>query len=160
MNVNTLAIAVSDRARVGRDGVVAIVLTVLGGLVIWWSLDLRAGTLARMGPGYFPLVLGGLMVATGIGLKVRDHIADALGLRDWDMRGLVLVPLGMALFGVALPFLGLVATSLLVVAVARLALPGGRPAEIAALATVLSGLVYAIFIAGLGLTLPTLPSVI
>ncbi len=73
------------------------------------------GTPLRMGPGYFPLVLGGLLVLIGItviakGLLAAD--AEPIGTVPW--RALVLILAAILFFGATVRGLGLVPSVLVV----------------------------------------------
>ena len=58
------------------------------------------GTALRMGPGYFPMLLGGLLILFGLTFSRpacagREKIAGS-----WSLRALVILPLSLVLFGV------------------------------------------------------------
>jgi len=51
----------------------------VGALGLWLGSDYAMGTAFRMGPGYFPRVLCGMLVATGlfVGIKVYSSVVSA-----------------------------------------------------------------------------------
>ncbi|MDO5371456.1 tripartite tricarboxylate transporter TctB family protein [Paracoccus sp. (in: a-proteobacteria)] len=53
------------------DLAAGIVFIVIAAAFAWAALDVRMGTLLRMGPGYFPLVLSGLLAALGALMLLR-----------------------------------------------------------------------------------------
>jgi hypothetical protein len=70
-----------------------------------------------MGPGYFPTVLGGLLLLVGVALVVRSLIRPGARLAPFAWKPLALVTASTALFGIVLRGAGLVpATLVLVVA--------------------------------------------
>jgi len=50
----------------------------IGAATALGSLQYQMGTLARMGPGYFPLLLGALLVAIGLLVAVTPDSADEI----------------------------------------------------------------------------------
>jgi hypothetical protein len=67
------------------------------------------GTPFAMGPGFFPLMLGGLLVALGIlvvGSGFVAERAEGLGIVPW--RAIVLLPIAFIVFGLSVRNLGVV----------------------------------------------------
>ena len=87
-------------------GALFILLGLAFGLNAYLTLDL--GTNLRMGPGYFPLLLSGVLVVIGIAVLVRALTIpdEALGAIPW--RGMFFILLGPIAFGLTLGGLGLV----------------------------------------------------
>lgn len=113
------------------------------------------GTALRMGPGYFPLVLGGLLVFLGVLIIVKASVAgeeDAIGPVPWK-AALVIVG-ALVFFGATIRGLGVVPSVFVTALVAGLS--GRRPGFVAPVAIAL-GLTVAsvlIFIVALELPLP------
>ena len=113
------------------------------------------GTAFRMGPGYFPIVLGGLLVVLGILVAVEGVLAGAdvpIGSVPW--QALVLILGSVLFFGVTVRGLGLV-TSLFVTVLAA-ALASRRTTLVSALVISigLTILCVLVFVEALGLTIP------
>jgi len=53
-------------------------LLLIGAATTWASLDYSIGTLARMGPGYFPLLLGLLLIALALLLAITPDSAEEI----------------------------------------------------------------------------------
>jgi predicted MFS family arabinose efflux permease len=129
---------------------------------LWLSRDYPIGTALRMGTGYVPRLLCWILLALGIVILVmglregqderRVNFSDASG---W--RPVVFVTASLVIFGLGLERLGLVISILLLIAVGAVAARGLRPLETLAAALVLIVLSWAIFILGLGLTIPVWP---
>lgn len=117
------------------------------------------GTAASMGPGWFPAVLGWLLVGLGLltaGRSLRPGKALAeLGAVRW--RPVVMVLGSVAAFAVALPRLGLVAASLLLVVVSRAAASGFRWVEVLVFGVALTLFCTAVFVWGLKLPMALWP---
>ena len=120
--------------------------------------DYRMGSAARMGPGYFPTLLSGLMIFLGLALTIPAFFKDGEKLPKLHLRPLLMVLLSIAVFGVALEYLGFA------IAIAALVLVGGladaelRPVESAGVAAFLVVFSIAIFVGLLGMPLNLWPS--
>lgn len=133
----------------------SLAVGVLGALVLWGASGLRLGTIGRMGPGYFPILIGGLLVLTAVGLVLTERgEGDS---EAWDLRALFVVPAAVVAFGLLLPAYGLIAACVAAVLIGRLALATNTIAGTLLLSVLLPLMIYAIFIVGLGLPLPVFP---
>ena len=73
------------------------------------SLTYEVGSPLRMGPGYFPLVLGGILVVLGLLIIAKGFVAGeggAIGTFPW--RPAILIVAAFVFFGVTVRGLGLV----------------------------------------------------
>jgi uncharacterized membrane protein len=115
--------------------------------------DYPFGTALRMGPGYFPTVLGGILVLFGIYLLVTGRQGDTIE-GGWPVRALIVLPLSMVLFGVLMEHAGFIPA--LVVLIFGLAAAGRefKLVEVLLLTVLLTLLSVAVFIWGLGLPYP------
>src|SRR4051812_36364587 len=57
------------------------------------------GTSLRMGPGYFPTVLGGVLILFGLYLLVSALRSGEPIDVNWSLRAFIVVPLSLVLFG-------------------------------------------------------------
>jgi hypothetical protein len=72
------------------------------------SLRYDLGTALRMGPGYFPLMLGGVLALLGLGIVAQGFLrGDIMPLGSIPWRGLILLTLAVLFFGFAVRRLGL-----------------------------------------------------
>ncbi len=111
------------RIRNHRDFWSGAMFLVLGVLFAVLSQSYRMGTPARMGPGFFPTMLGALLALLGaaivwqsLGQRGREERVGAFGWRET-----LLVLLAIGLFAAALPRLGLVVAVALLIVVSALA---------------------------------------
>lgn len=73
------------------------------------SLTYEVGTPFQMGPGFLPLILGGVLVLLGVivvGSGFVSEREEAVGSLPW--RGVVLIPIAFIFFGLTVRGLGLV----------------------------------------------------
>ena len=119
----------------------------------------RLGTSSKMGPGYFPMILGGVLAALGLYLIVRSAAASVDKVEFGDMKALAIVLASIAVFAVAAPKLGFVAAAMLLVVLSRLASPARGWREILLSAAALTAFASLIFIYGLGVSLPLGPTI-
>jgi len=126
----------------------------IGAAAMFIARDYRFGSALRMGPGFFPTILGGILIAFGVcimalGLRSGEKIQDRLSL-----RALVLLPLSLVLFGLLMEKAGfLPALAALVFGSAA----SGREfkfLEVLLLTALLTVASAALFIWGLGLPYP------
>ncbi len=115
-----------------------------------------AGTLNRMGPGYFPVALGILLALIGVAITVSAFFRRGSPIRlEWRTAMLVLASIG--LFGMTLLKLGLILATFLAAMLGLLAdarLSWRRRAGIAAGVALVTWLIFSV---GLGMLLPAWP---
>ena len=68
-----------------------ILFIALGGLAIYLSRGYEMGSALRMGPGYFPTWLGGILmgfgvVISGLAFRIEGEENQGLGLGEWAWR--------------------------------------------------------------------------
>jgi putative tricarboxylic transport membrane protein len=129
---------------------------------LWLSRDYPIGTALRMGTGYVPRLLCWILLGLGIVILVQGlreaQTARVLLLGDRSAwLPVVFVTLSLVIFGLTIERLGLVLSIFLLIAVGAVAARDLRVLETLAAAAVLIVLSWAIFILGLGLTIPVWP---
>jgi hypothetical protein len=117
------------------------------------------GTAARMGPAYFPTVLGGLLILLGayIGFKGLSVAAQDGQVDKFHFKPLLLVLGAVVAFGLLLRPGGLLVALTALIVISSLGSGEFRWKEVIPLTIGLGVLVLAVFIWGLGLTIPVLP---
>ncbi|MEW6452322.1 MAG: tripartite tricarboxylate transporter TctB family protein [Pseudomonadota bacterium] len=146
------------RIRSQRDFVCGLIFIGIGIVVMVIATDYRLGTAARMGPGYFPMLLGGLMALLGLTLTVPALFIDGARLPAMALRPFLIVLASIGTFGLALQYLGFVVAVLMLVLVAGFADPDLRLRESAALAVFMAVFSAGVFWMLLGLPLTLWPS--
>src|SRR2546425_814716 len=90
----------------GKDFWAGLMLIALGANAVLVARAYPMGTVLRMGAGFFPTVLGYILVAFGAILLIKsvrstDHIE-----RNWSPRALIVIPLSLVAFGLLVERIG------------------------------------------------------
>ncbi len=109
------------------------------------------GTVLRMGSGYFPTILSGILVLFGLALLLRSMRTTESIEGGWSARGLIILPIAFALFGFLLDRAGFVPAIFVLVIGSAAAGPEFKILEALGLALFMAVLGVAVFIYGLGL---------
>jgi Tripartite tricarboxylate transporter TctB family len=123
------------------------------------SLSYELGTPLRMGPGYFPLVLGGILVFLGLLIAGKGFVSstpaeERPGSVPW--RALALIVLALLFFGLTVRGLGLVPATAVTALLTALASYRTGILTAMAVAAGLTVLCVLIFVVALQLRLPLL----
>jgi Tripartite tricarboxylate transporter TctB family len=116
------------------------------------------GSAGKMGPGYFPLLLGGVLAALGVILIARSIAIAGEPLARFHVLPLVVVAAAVCLFGVMVEPLGLVASLAVLTMLSAAAGRPFRPLEAAALTVALIAFSIGVFVYALGLPFNIWPS--
>ena len=132
-------------------------MVAIGCFVALYSLaNYDFGSLRQMGPGFFPVTLGALLAGLGllIALPAWRRAGEA---RPFAMPEAIAILTAIALFGLGLQKLGLVATTASAVLIASLPAPRGGWLWRVILAGVITALTWLVFKQGLQMTMPVWP---
>lgn len=142
-----------------RDFWAGLIYLVLGIAVLWIGRGYALGTSARMGPGYFPAVLGGLLVLFGIISVARSFVRPGGAVSAIAWKPVALVLGGTVLFGLLLERAGLIVALPVLIVVSALASRHTRldATSVAALVGIVAFCVL-VFVKGLGVPMPLLGS--
>ena len=148
------------RIRNHRDFWAGIMFLALGLFFAIYAKNYSLGTAARMGPGFFPTMLGALLALLGLIIAIqstaRSNTEERVGRLGWREMFLILFSVGV--FAAALPYLGLVIAVTLLIGISSLAAHDFRWKETAISIVALLGLSYLVFIRGLELQIPVWPT--
>jgi hypothetical protein len=97
-----------------------LLFVAIGGTAGVVALQYPVGTLSRMGPGYFPLVLSGFLALVGGAMLVRSTVVVEAPPSGFRPRAIFLVLGGAAVFAAGVEQLGLALTSFLLIVVTYL----------------------------------------
>ncbi len=157
------------RIKSQKDFFAGLMFMVVGIAFAWGATNYNIGTGARMGPGYFPLMLGILLAVIGVfitfeAMVVETEDGEKIGKAAW--KPLFFIIAANLIFGICiggLPAIGLPAMGLIVgiyalTFTASLAGEEFRAKEVFVLATALAVLSYGAFIVALKLQFPVWPT--
>jgi len=144
-----------------RDFFSGLMFLVVGLAFAWGATDYSMGSGARPGPGYFPMMLSVLMAIIGAiviftSLTIEVEGGDPVGDIAW--RPLLVVVAAIVLFAVALPRLGLVITTPLLIIVVSFASTEFKWPGVLIASVVLDVFSWLVFVKGLNLTIPLWPA--
>jgi hypothetical protein len=143
--------------RSPKDLAAGLLFIAAGIAAIAIAANYKLGTAARMGPGYFPRMLGLLLIVLGAILAARSLRLNGPPLPGWKWRP-VLVTLGsVVMFGLIVNRAGLVVSTILLIVMASAASREFRPREAVISGIVLAALVVGVFVIGLKLQLGIWP---
>jgi putative tricarboxylic transport membrane protein len=117
----------------------------------------RLGTAEKMGPGFFPIMIGIVQAGLGAILLGRSFVLDGPPLERMRLSPLAITVVAVVLFGIALDWLGLAAAITALVVVGAYADRSSRLVESIALAVALVFFSVAMFVWVLGLPLQVWP---
>ncbi|MCX7272610.1 MAG: tripartite tricarboxylate transporter TctB family protein [Burkholderiales bacterium] len=130
-----------------------------GLLFIVLSRQYQLGSAAKMGPGYFPTMLGALCLILGLVIAAGAFRSSATQARiakvGW--RELIVVLLGVSLFAALLPQLGIIVALIVLILVTSTASHEFRFRDALISSVVLLIMSYLVFVKGLELQFPLLP---
>ena len=154
-----------------RDFFAGLMFLLVGGGFAWGATTYTVGSGARMGPGYFPLLLGILLAIIGAAIMFKATVVETVGgdkIGKWAWKQIFFIIAANLLFGVllaGLPSLGVPAMGLIIAIygltfVASLAGHQFEFKGVFILATILAVGSYVAFVWGLNLQFPVWPSFI
>ena len=144
---------------------------VVGVAFAWGATNYNVGEAARMGPGYFPLVLGVLMAIVGVVVSFKSLVIDTKTdnkIGEWAWRPLFYVITANVVFGVLLaglrtfdfPAFGLIVAIYALTFIASMAQADWKFKPTLLLATALAVGSYLVFVLALALQFPVWPDFI
>jgi hypothetical protein len=137
--------------RNNRDVLAGLLFLVIGLIAIVVARDYPLGSAMRMGSGYFPTALGGILCVFGAWLIVRGIAIGAKIHHVWGGKPLALIALAMVLFGFAISRFGLIPALVLVLVVSAAAGREFRLKEVLLLTLIMSAFAVGVFVYGLKL---------
>jgi len=131
-----------------------LMLIAIGAVAVLMARDYPFGTALRMGAGFFPVVLGAVLVLFGLYFAARGLRSSVKIEGNWSLRALVVLPLAFVLFGVLMEYAGFIPAMLVLIVGSAAAGTEFRLGEVLALSVLLTAMCVALFIWALGLPYP------
>ena len=95
------------RVKSPQDLGAGLIFLLIGAGGIVFGQDLAVGSAARMGPGYFPMLLSGLIIAIGLFLAIRAVVIEGPPIEAIQLRPLFFIIAAILLFGALIDRIGL-----------------------------------------------------
>lgn len=148
-----------------RDFWTGIMFAGFGVFFVGFAQEYDMGTASRMGPAFFPMVLGALLGFLGLviafkGLVTRPTDGTDGAVERFDWRAVLLVLGSVAVFAFLLNPAGIVIAMVVMITIASLGSHEFKWKEIVGVCVVMGAIVWAVFIYGLKLTIPVWPAFI
>jgi putative tricarboxylic transport membrane protein len=137
-----------------KDFWAGLIYIFFGASAIIIAQDYAMGTAVKMGPAYFPSLLGGILVAIGVVSVVRSFIVSGSPTGAFAVKSLSLIVASVLIFGVVVKALGVAISLPLLVLVSAYGSVHFRWGPTLALALGLTTLCIFVFLKGLGIPLP------
>jgi hypothetical protein len=140
--------------RSSKDFSTGLIYLFFGVSAILIARDYGMGTGGKMGPAYFPTILGGLLLIIGTISVIRSFVAHGAPIGTFAFKGLALVSVPVLLFGIVVRGAGLAVALPLLVIISALASSRFRWRPTLIMAAGLTIFCVLVFLKGLGIPLP------
>jgi hypothetical protein len=140
-----------------KDIAFGLLLLGIAAGALYINQDYETGTASRMGPGYMPMLIFGLIGLFGIGMLITGFRSGPDPLENWAWRELGLILSAMTAFGAFLNTLGLGSCVIISVMISSFADRSQTLKGALGLTATLVALCWLIFDRGLKLGIPFLP---
>lgn len=137
-----------------KDFWAGLIYVFFGASAIIIAQDYAMGTAIKMGPAYFPSLLGGILVAIGLVSIVRSFIVSEPPIGAFAVKSLSLIVASVLVFGVLVRALGMAISLPLLVLISAYGSVHFRWVPTLALAVGLTAVCIFVFLKGLGIPLP------
>jgi putative tricarboxylic transport membrane protein len=141
-----------------RDFWASLIYIGFGLAAVIIARDYGMGTALRMGPGYFPTILGSLLMLIGVISLARSFLRPGSPVGAFALKGLLLVVMSTLAAGFIIRGAGVAVTLPVLVVMSAYASVHFRWGSTLALAAGLTLFCVLVFLKGLGVPLPVLGS--
>jgi hypothetical protein len=146
------------RIRDPKDFWAGVLFMLVGVAAIVIGSRYNLGTAARMGPGYFPRILGILLILLGATLALRALRLQGTAIRAFKWRPTFVVLGSVVIFGLIVTKLGMAISVVILILLASSASHEFRPKEAVISGILLAMLAVGVFVVGLKLQVPIWPT--
>lgn len=146
----------SSLIRSPKDFWPGVIFILFGLAAVLIGRDYAMGTAGRMGPAYFPTILGAILVVIGAVSVIRGMMRQGEALGSFAIKAACLVVTGSALFGLLVRNAGLPIAIIVLVMLSSLASIKFRALPYLALAVGIATFCVLVFVKALGLPMPIL----
>ena len=125
-----------------QDFGAGILFLLIGIAGIYFGQDLAFGSARRMGPGYFPSIISGLIMVIGLLIAAKSLRVDGPAIERIHIRPILMLMIALAVFGFLISKIGVVITSILMIVIAAYA----RREKVDLVETLIFGVIFAAFV--------------
>ncbi|MBW6422508.1 tripartite tricarboxylate transporter TctB family protein [Rhizobium sp. XQZ8] len=137
-----------------QDFGAGILFILFGAIGLWVGSDLNFGTARNMGPGYFPMIICGLIMLIGLIVAAKSLAVEGPAIERIQFRPIVFILLAIAAFGLFIEDIGAIIASILLIMFAAYARKDVNLIETVVFAVVTAAFVVIIFVYALGQPMP------
>ena len=134
-----------------KDFLAGLLMISVGAIAFYMALDYPFGSALRMGPGYFPRVLAGILMTFGLYVMIRGIKSGEKVEGAWGWKALAMITLAFVVFGWLMDRIGMIPSLVVMFFLAALAGHQFRWLEVTILTVIMTAFAWAVFIWGLGL---------
>ena len=142
------------RVKSPQDLGAGLVLLAIGIAGLYFGRELAFGTSARMGPGYFPILLSGLIIVVGLVVGFKGLTVEGPPIEKVQLRPISFIVAAILIFGFLIESIGLALTAILLTIFAAYARPEVNLRETILLGVALAVFTVVVFVYVLGQALP------
>lgn len=153
LNQNWGFLQVSSIIRNPKDFWSGVLFIAFGGGTVLISSEYPMGTAGRMGPGYFPTVLGYLLAAIGLVSLIRSFINHGESIGRIPVKEIILIMTGVVIFGATVRDAGIIPAVFVLVMISGFASSKFRWLPMLAMAVGSAIFCWVVFVYALGLPL-------
>jgi hypothetical protein len=147
------------RIRSPRDFWAGVMFVSVGLFFAAWAIaNYQMGTAVRMGPAYFPVLLGGLLAVLGAAVLLGSLVIDGPKVDRFNFRPLLLIVAANLAYAYAIKPLGVVLATVALVFIAAFGGHEFKWKEVLVLTVVLIIFSVLVFVKGLTLPFPLWPA--
>lgn len=142
--------------RSTKDFWTGIIYLFFGSGAIFLARDYGMGTATKMGPAYFPSILGGLLIIIGFISLIKSFLRTGTPIGKFAFKGLALVLVSTVLFGLLVRRTGLILALPLLVLISAYASNEFKWGPAILMAVGLAVFCILVFLKGLGIPMPVI----
>lgn len=131
-----------------------LLFLLIGFAGIYFGSDLEFGTARRMGPGFFPTIISGLVMLIGLIVGGRAFALDGPSIERLHLRPILMLIVALAVFGFLVREIGVILSASLMMVIAAYARPRVNILETLAFAAAMTLFVVLVFVYGLNQPMP------
>ena len=134
-----------------KDFLAGLLMISVGAIAFYMALDYPFGSALRMGPGYFPRVLAGILITFGLYVMIRGIRTNEKVEGTWGWKALAFITVSLVVFGWLMDRIGMIPSLVIMFFLAARAGHQFKIIEVIILTVIMTAFAWAVFIWGLGL---------